>query len=671
MIRSALEALAPLAPLAQLEAAERRLRGDERGALAAFTVASELSPAASSGRGFAASDVAAPRPGAPRSPAFIDGRLLEAICARALGGARGAVFTAEPESRILAAFGLACAAQARGGPDVPQAVAMLLGAAPADGRIQAALTGLRVLDPACGGGALLVAAERLARSCGARLSLTGIDLAPLAARACQARLGLLGCEAKVEAGDAITHAWPEVDLVLANPPFLRHEALGARAKAAATRATGLPAQADLSAHLAALALRRAPVAALVWPRALFTSRSSAPLVDDARARGGFALLLRSRASGSFAASIDTCLAVWRAGARGLPGAEATVPLADLRDEELVALAGGGGGPRMRLARGGANPLALGLSAGGVERRRCRRGATTVGAVCEVRFGLKSGCNAFFHLRRQSAGDKPPPCGSGGARLGARRYSSALAGEVELDEDDVVPLLATLKEARAPEWAEPGLWLFRPARESATARAYAARGEALGVHLRPTCGSRSPWWRIARGRTPAPLLYPAKVGARAFAFLNEAGLYEDKKWHALFPRPDCELPPWVLALVLSSTPVRLAVDLAARQLTGAQAIADVDCRVLAAAPFPRPDALAPLERELAACRAQLGRDVVTTDLAAMLARPAQRELDLLAGRALGMGLRAVEGARREMLARVEARLEHAARVRQRLEAPDSP
>jgi hypothetical protein len=156
-----------------------------------------------------------------------------------------------------------------------------------------------------------------------------------------------------------------------------------------------------------------------------------------------------------------------------------------------------------------------------------------------------------------------------------------------------------------------------------------------------------------------VLYPAKVGARAFAFLNEAGLWEDKKWHVLFPRG---VPAWQLALVLSSTPVRLAIDEGARQLTGAQAIADVDCRVLAAAPFPRPEALAALERPLADLRAALARDPVTTDLPAMLDRPAQRELDALAGRALGLSPGAIARARRALAERVRGRIEHGAAVR---------
>jgi hypothetical protein len=235
--------------------------------------------------------------------------------------------------------------------------------------------------------------------------------------------------------------------------------------------------------------------------------------------------------------------------------------------------------------------------------------------------------------------------------------------VALGEGDVAPLLAGLKEARAPERVEPTRALFRPSGPlSGAARAYLAAGEAAGVHRRPTCAARTPWWSVGPGRAPAPVLYPAKLGARAFAVLNGGGLLEDKKWHALFPRG---VPAWPLALALSATPVRLAIDEGARQLTGAQAIADVDCRVLAAAPVPRPEALARLAAPLAEVRAALAGDEVTTDLARMLDRPAQRELDLLVGRALGLSAAAVARARAALLARVEARLEHAAAVRGRL------
>jgi hypothetical protein len=457
-------------------------------------------------------------------------------------------------------------------------------------------------------------------------------------KAARARLDLLGADATLRRADALSPAWPRCDLLLANPPFLRHEAIPPAQKAVAARLSGLSRQADLSAHLALLALRRAPVVALVLPRALLTARSAEPLLAEARARGGFALRLRSRAAGSFAASVDTLLVTWVEGGEEAPAAEAEVPLEALHDRELVALASGHPRPgRLHLTRpAGAGPTA-----------RTATSPVRLGDVCLVRFGLKTGCNAFFHL----------------LPLGHGRYRSPLLGEVALAPTDVAPLLSGLKEARSPERLLPRQVIFRPTGEpSAAARRYLAAGERAGVHRRATCAAREPWWRVVPGRGPAPLLYPAKVGARAFAVLNEGALLEDKKWHALFPR---EVEAWPLALVLSATPVRLAIDEGARQLTGAQAIADVDCRVLAAAPVPAPAVLAALAPALAPLRAALAQDEVTTDLAATLARPAQRELDLLVGQALGLSASEVKATRGALLARVTARLGHAAAVRRKL------
>lgn len=624
---AALRALDGLSPRERLAAAARRLAGAPGGPLAGFTPASELEPGGGPGR--------------------IDGRLLEALAEGALGGAQGAVFTPAAEARLLAAFGLAHAAARRGGPAPAEAVALLLGGAPPNdrARLARALDGLVVLDPACGGGALLAAAERLARGAGARLSLVGLDRAPLAAAAAEARLALLGARAVVRRADALSPAWPRCDLLLANPPYLRHEAIPPAQKAAAARLSGLSRQADLSAHLGLLALRRAPVAALLLPRALLTARSAAPLLEEARARGGFALRLRSRAAGSFAASVDTLLTTWVAGGPEAPAAEAGVPLDALADAEVAALARALAGEAAAL-----DPARLRLERPPAPAARRIAGAPApvrLGDVCRVRFGLKTGCNAFFHL----------------LPLGGGRYRSALLGEVALADGDVAPLLSGLREAPAPERLAPRFVIFRPAGEpSALGRRYLAAGERAGVHRRATCAARDPWWRVVPGRGPAPLLYPAKVGARAFAALNPGGLLEDKKWHALFPEG---VEPWALALALSATPVRLRIDEGARQLTGAQAIADVDCRVLAEAPVPSPAALAALLPALAPLRAALAGDEVTTDLRAMLARPAQRELDLLVGRALGLSPREVEAARAALLDRVAARLAHAAAVRRRL------
>ena len=560
---------------------------------------------------------------------------LERRCAGALAGERGAVFTPAPEARLLAAFSLAELAARRGGPAVAASLRALLSGR-RSAALGAALDGARVLDFACGAGALLIAAAGLAGRQGARLRLLGLDVAPLAVETTAARLRLLGADARVRRADAVRARWPEADLVLGNPPFLRHEALPPAQKARAAARSGLPRQADLSAHLAALALRHAPVVGLVLPRALGSSRSAAPLWADATARGGFTLRLRSLAAGSFAASIDTELACWVAGAAGRPPVEAAAPLDTLGDADLLTLTGSGRpAAPFRLHRAGPRPPPA--------------AAVPLSSLCQVRFGLKTGCNQFFHL----------------LPLGGGRYRSALLGEVALAAGDVAPLLFSLKEARAPERCEPARVLFRPAgAPSRLALEYLRRGEAAGIQLRPTCAGRSPWWRTAPGRQAAPLLYPAKLGARAFAVLNQGGLLEDKKWHALFP---AGVEPWALGLVLSATPVRLAIDEGARQLTGAQSIADVDCRVLAAAPVPSREALAGIEPGLAALRARLATAEVTTDLAAMLARPAQLELDLLVGAALGLDGGEVLQRREALVARVAERLDHGAAVRARVAA----
>lgn len=559
----------------------------------------------------------------------LDGRILEALLARALHGAWGAIFTSGGDGRALAAFALASAAARRGGPAAPDGVAALLGEAPAPPSLRAALDGLRVLDPACGGGSLLAAAELLATGTGARLRLLGFDLSALATLAASLRLDLLGAEHVVRRGDALARRWPACDLILMNPPFLRHEALPAAWKERAVNRSGLSRQADLSTHLVLLALRHAPVCGLVLPRALDTSRSAEPVRIEARARGGFALSLRSRAAGSFAASVETSLAVWVEGGTACPAAEATVALDRLEPAELSGLAAGRGSRRIHLV--------------GEAPARQPTGFR-VRDVCDVRFGMKTGANGFFHLRP----------------LGGGRYESALCGEVRLAPGDVAPLLSGLRDAIAPEVARPGRVLFRPGDPSPAALAYVRRGRSLGVNRRPTCASRRTWWRVAPDRAPAPVLYPAKVGTRAFAFHNVDGLLEDKKWHALFPRG---VEPWLLALILSATPIRLAVERGARQLTGAQAIADIDCGVLAAAPFPDPATLEPILPALRRLHAALARDAVSTDLAAMLDRPAQRELDVLAGHAIGMSATAVARDRRDLLRLSAERLSRAARVRE--------
>ena len=83
-------------------------------------------------------------------------------------------------------------------------------------------TPLRVLDPACGAGALLVAAGKLAGEAGRAIELVGLELDAVRAREARERLAALGPTVSfvVEQADALERdAWPASTAILANPPW--------------------------------------------------------------------------------------------------------------------------------------------------------------------------------------------------------------------------------------------------------------------------------------------------------------------------------------------------------------------------------------------------------------------------------------------------------------------
>lgn len=249
-----------------------------------------------------------------------------------------------------------------------------------------------------------------------------------------------------------------------------------------------------------------------------------------------------------------------------------------------------------------------------------RGRTRLGKLSEfasVRFGVKTGANNFFYLT--------PDRGDGMKRLaelatirrgfttGANEFfylkaSQPTTGDGRIAVQDglgathliepeyLAPVVFSLKEV-------PGILLksgrvkrvfFRcsdPDREGA--RAYIQAGERAGYHLRPTCAARAPWYSVLKDREPAPLIFPSKIGERWLVALNEARVFEDKKLYGIFPRDG--ISPVLLAALLNSTWARYNAEVTCRQMTGAQAIADIDVVVAEHLFLPDPQLIPPEER----------------------------------------------------------------------------
>jgi hypothetical protein len=221
----------------------------------------------------------------------------------------------------------------------------------------------------------------------------------------------------------------------------------------------------------------------------------------------------------------------------------------------------------------------------------------------VVFGLKTGCNDFFYLADEGPAPDDP------ARLSLCR--SRLSGEQHrIETRFLVPVVTTLKEIERLE-VEPDRLRRRllaiPAAvdlRGTCAEAYVRLAERRGVHRLPSVASRRPWYAVT---PPAgALLLPRRIGER-MPVARSRGVAFDNNLFGITPRPD--VPIEALQAVLNATITRLEVELGARELTGAQAVADTNVYLVKALPVPRADLL----------RARA--DALARALAPIAARPA--------------------------------------------------
>jgi methylase of polypeptide subunit release factors len=219
-----------------------------------------------------------------------------------------------------------------------------------------------------------------------------------------------------------------------------------------------------------------------------------------------------------------------------------------------------------------------------ERRATGNGRNSLRALGEfasIRRGLTTGANEFFYMQQNGNG------------ISSNTNPQHLAPIIE--PEYLSPVVFSLKELPGivieRHHAKKYLFNCRASREELAgthALKYIETGERAGYDQRPTCASRDPWYAVAREMRPAPLIFPSKVGERWLIALNRAGVFEDKKLYGIFPRRGVSV--LVLAALLNSTWARYYVEVTCRQMTGAQAIADIDVAVAEQIMIPDPRSL---------------------------------------------------------------------------------
>jgi type I restriction enzyme M protein len=257
----------------------------------------------------------------------------------------------------------------------------------------------------------------------------------------------------------------------------------------------------------------------------------------------------------------------------------------------------------------------------------RNSLRALGEIASVRRGLTTGANEFFYLPQNGSGHSPTPNPQPPTPIIEPQFLSPVIFSLKeipgivLDRSHANRLFFNC-QASGDELAGTG------------ALDYIKQGERAGFHLRPTCSSRKPWYAVAREIKPAPLIFPSKVGERWVVALNRAGVFEDKKLYGIFPAEG--VSELVLAALLNSTWARYYAEITCRQMTGAQAIADIDVAVAEQIMIPDPRQLsASMKMKLEAAVVGLSRRPVHS-VFEEIDRADRRRLDTLTLDAIGFG-----------------------------------
>jgi hypothetical protein len=180
----------------------------------------------------------------------------------------------------------------------------------------------------------------------------------------------------------------------------------------------------------------------------------------------------------------------------------------------------------------------------------------LGDIAEVRRGFTTGANEFFYLEPTG---KPAPAGYLHVRNGA-------GWEGEIEEEFLKPVIKSPRECRSilikPEDLRYKIFMCHRDKselKDTAALEYIRWGETQGYHERPSCKGRPRWWDVGVRRVP-PIVSPSSVSDLYRAFLNQIGVFIDKRLYEIHPLNNLVNQ---LAVSLNSTMTTLFLELGSR------------------------------------------------------------------------------------------------------------
>lgn len=435
---------------------------------------------------------------------------------------------------------------------------------PANVALQLAEWGIRartdsVLDPSAGLGALLEAAATrlsvLRRRSGAKIY--GVELH----RSSHRKLQLLGSRLGIPAsnilhGDffGVSALLPKVDVVLMNPPYVRHQDIPVGVCRRMRRRVGehgiqLSGRASSWAYFVIESCRQLKVdgrLAAVLPQDLLDAVYGRQVLDFLRRRfasvdlvphgrdmfPGLQLRVALVYCEGYAAEADRNALLSLRTDFGQSGIVSAITLPTRAEACRPPRRHGEAGARSLLAE--------------IERLP---GVRTLESVATVNIGYVTGGSDFFHI------------------------TEAERRELELEEPDVVPAITRGRQAsglvhRFEDWAAAlsygdACWLLRPRELSVSLAAYLATRRAAEVSRRAKCRTRSPWWRVKCGARPAAFFVYS--GGRQRIVANNSGCWGSNALYTITLNQEFSAADLAVASLTSVG--QLGVAVAGRELGG--------------------------------------------------------------------------------------------------------